>query len=236
MSNPSLLPCPFCGGMNVRVDDCSDEVFRKVSCECGASGPVCGTEDEDEEHGHAYAKAAERDAIAAWNAAPRSGKALTRFTEPRSFKTTAIYDAPPPAELEIVDDGTGRTRAEVNATIDGVVAAATAIAREASAIVDQNAVDGELAKIWNELSDTKRDLLLYAYHTRDRNHGGVLDVAGSGAGWHRTARSLAERHQLFVCAHPGGPRWGEWRLTELGTMVAEYGNRQPKPEQKRRAR
>ncbi len=67
---PKLLPCPFCGDA-ATLDVVSDEVFRHVECNCGARGPVSGTEDEDDEFGSDYAKAAERDAIVAWNSAPR---------------------------------------------------------------------------------------------------------------------------------------------------------------------
>lgn len=78
MSEP-MLPCPFCGDTHVHVE-AIDEVFRKVECACGACGPVRGTEDEDDEFGDDYAAAAERDAIAAWNAAPRSPKPRVRRT------------------------------------------------------------------------------------------------------------------------------------------------------------
>ncbi len=72
------LPCPFCGDVNVSIDT-TDEVFRYVTCGfCGAHGPCCGSEDEDAEHGHDYAAAAERDAIAAWNDARRDAKRYRR--------------------------------------------------------------------------------------------------------------------------------------------------------------
>jgi hypothetical protein len=66
MSHEPMLPCPFCGGEHLRVDEL-DEVFRAVECACGARGPVAGSEDEDEEFCRDYASAAARDAIARWN-------------------------------------------------------------------------------------------------------------------------------------------------------------------------
>ena len=66
----TLLPCPFCGSTAVEVR-ASDEVFHHVECDCGAQGPTRGTEDDDEEFGRDYAAAAKRDAISAWNTAPR---------------------------------------------------------------------------------------------------------------------------------------------------------------------
>lgn len=74
-----IKPCPFCGDTNVDVQDGYDEVFRHVECFCGARGPTCGTEEHDEEFGDNYAAAARRDAIEAWNVAPRSSpKKLAR--------------------------------------------------------------------------------------------------------------------------------------------------------------
>ena len=79
--NDTLKPCPFCGGISLRIDD-SDEVFRYVVCfDCSAQGPSTGTEDDDSEFGSDYAAAAERDAIEAWNSrspaqrAARGGRA-----------------------------------------------------------------------------------------------------------------------------------------------------------------
>lgn len=72
---PRAKPCPFCGNRFPVV--CTlDDVFRHVECDvCGAQGPREGTEDEDEQYGHDYAAAALRDAIIAWNGAPRPRKA-----------------------------------------------------------------------------------------------------------------------------------------------------------------
>jgi hypothetical protein len=62
-----MKPCPFCGGESPNVE--SWDGWVHVGCsDCGARGPVYGSDEESETHKHDCA-------VASWNAVFREGAA-----------------------------------------------------------------------------------------------------------------------------------------------------------------
>ncbi len=44
----SAKPCPFCASTHIKLYDVDDRIWWRVQCEdCGACGPIGGTEDDD---------------------------------------------------------------------------------------------------------------------------------------------------------------------------------------------
>lgn len=96
MSNtPSLLPCPFCGGIN--IIHCSHHMYCHA---CGADGP-----DADSQH--------ESEAIAAWNRRPQQS-ATASLSEMPYEKRKAIQEG----EQIGASDAWFKARHEMLDTID----------------------------------------------------------------------------------------------------------------------
>jgi hypothetical protein len=77
----------------------------------------------------------------------------------------------------------------------------------------------DLVAIEKALSKPMRVFLRYGQTARTQGSEGLIDIAGDGAGEAATARALMRRG-LVACTHPGGPSWGEFKLTPLGHEVA----------------